>query len=494
VLTVVVLPIAAFVFALLAIMAMVLVTAASLRWSGRLFSYLMLLILIASVGTILLSERVLRLNEHETLVVGSEGDFGGALLAKLLLAAVIGCSVSLCAAWIFRFRKKSGAMSNRFGKRGLRAPNDIVTAFMVFYVAFSILPILFGQRYHFHISLIYPFFVFLAIFLWMRSSSVDPVVLVKQCLGVIVFASLGAAVLAPQLAVQPGYGGLIPGFSSRLWGVTQHANGLGSVACALLILEAAEPSKRPWLGRIILFAAGLALILTQSKTSILAAFIGLSIIFGWRFLLRAREKATVNSTNDRLIVTGLIGALCALTSVIGAWAMFSDTAVLASLERRLDARAVSELATGTGRTLIWEVAIAGGLENPLFGQGLGYWSLDNQRRWGLSAVHAHNLFLQVFSRSGFVGLTTLLVFLYFLLRYAIRASKITRGGSIAIVTVFLVRAISEVPIAANSILGSEFFAMMAYFIYIIDRGAKPISRASISASTHMRVMKVAGVG
>ncbi|MEO6561558.1 MAG: O-antigen ligase family protein [Nitrosospira sp.] len=364
----------------------------------------------------------------------------------------------------------------------------------MFYVAISILPLLFGKRYHFHISLIYPFFVFLALFLWMRLSSVDPVVVIKQCLGVIVFASLGAAVLAPQLAVQPGYVGLIPGFNLRLWGVTAHANGLGSVASVLLVLEAAEPSARAWVRRTVLIAAAATLILAQSKTSFVAALIGLSIIFGWRLLLRTREETTVSSTNNKLIVTGLIGALCAFTAVIGAWAMFSDTSVLASLERRLDARAVGQLATGTGRTLIWEVAIAGGLENPLFGQGFGFWSLENQLRWGLIAMHAHNLFLQVFSRSGFVGLTTLLVFLYFLLRYAIRASKITRGGSIAIIIVLLTRAMTESTISPNAILGSEFFAMMAYFIYIIDRGAKPVSRTNVSASRRTRVMKVAGVG
>ena len=482
-LTVVIFSIAAFVLALLSIIAIFLVADGASRWSGRMFSFLMLLILGASVGNVLLAARVLRLNEFEALVVGSEGDIGGTLSAKLLLVAVIGCSVSLCAAWIFQFGKRNAIRKNRFEERGQHAPNDVVNAFMVFYVAFSILPLFFGQRYHFHVSLIYPFFVFLALFLWMRLSSVDPLVVAKQCLGVIVFASLGAAVLAPQLAIQPGYVGLIPGFNSRLWGVTGHANGLGSVACALLILEAAEPSARAWLGRSILVAAALALILTQSKTSIVAASLGLSMIFGWRLLLKAGEKEKAGGTNQSFIITGLIGVLVTLIVVIGAWAMFSDTSVLATLERKLEARAVGDLSTATGRTYIWEVAIEGGLENPLFGQGLGFWSVDNQLRWGLNgAMHAHNLFLQVFSRSGFVGLAALLVFLYFLLRYAMRASKITRGGSIAMITIFLIRAMSEVGISPNAILGSEFFAMMACFIYIIDRGAKPAQKTNKSAS------------
>jgi O-antigen ligase len=488
---VIILPIAAFVFALLSIVAMVLVAGAASRWPGRLFSYLMLLILSASVGSVLLSERVLRM-EQQGLVIGSEGDVEGTMLAKLLLAAVVGCSVALCAAWVFTFGK-STTRNNRFEKRGLRSPNEIVIAFMVFYIAFSILPLFFGQRYHFHISLIYPFFVFLALFLWAQLSSIDPVVVIKQCLAVLVFGSLIAYLVAPQLAVQPGYVGLIPGFSSRLWGVTAHANGLGSVACALLILEAAEPSARAWIGRSILAAAALALILTQSKTSIVATLLGLLMIFGWRLLLKAGEKERVGSTNQRLIITGVIGVFAAFVVVIGAWAMFSDTSILASLGRRMEGRAVEDLATGAGRTLIWSVAIQGGMENPLFGQGLDFWSLDNRLRWGLSgAVHAHNLFLQVFSRSGFVGLAALLVFLYFFLRYSIRASKVTRGGSIAVLTVFLMRAMSEVPISPNAILGSEFFAMMAYFIYVIDRGAKRIHETNGQVPWQTHFVKTTG--
>ncbi|MEO6563668.1 MAG: O-antigen ligase family protein [Nitrosospira sp.] len=460
---------------------MVLVAEGASRWSGRLFSYLMLLILTASIGSVLLSARVLRV-EHHALVVGSEGDVEGTLLAKLLLATVVGCSFALCAAWVLKFGK-STTRTNRFKTRGLCPPNDIVIAFMVFYIAFSILPLFFGQKYYFHVSLIYPFFVFLALLLWVQLSSVDPVVIVKQCLAVVVLGSLIASIVAPQLAVQPGYIGLIPGFNMRLWGISSHANGLGAIACTLLLLEAAEPSARAWLGRIILAAAGLALILTQSKTSILAALFGLTMIFGWRLLLRAREQASVSSTNGGLIVTGLIGVFAASIVVVGAWAIFADTAVLASLERNLEGRAVSGLTTATGRNWIWAAAIEGGLENPLFGQGAAFWNLENRARWGLSgAVNAHNLFLQTFSVAGLVGLAALLVFLYFLLRYAIRASKVTRGGSIAVITIFFIRSMFEVGISPNAILGSEFFAMMACFIYIIDRGAKPAYKISESVS------------
>lgn len=488
----IILPFGAFILALISIIAMVLVAAAAARWRDRLFSYLMLLILSASIGTIFLSGRVLRM-EFEGLSVASEGDMGSTLLAKLLLIAVIGCSVTLCVAWFLNFRKQM-TPGNRFENRGMHTPNDIVIAFMMYYIAFSILPLIFAPQYYFHVALIYPFFIFLALFLWMRLSNVDPVVVIKQCLAIIVFASLGAAVLVPQLAVQPSYMGLIPGFNSRLWGLTAGPNALGSVAGLLLVLEAAEPSARKWLRNSIFLAAALALVLTQSKTSILAALLGLLIIYGWRLATGIQRKTSGGGRNETLIITVLIGTFVSLLVVAGAWAMFFDTAILSSLERKLDARAIGDLTHASGRTWIWTVAIQGGLENPLFGQGLGFWSVDNRLRWGLGgAVHAHNLFLQAFSRAGFVGLAALLVFLYFVYRYSLRAAQRTRGASIALAAMFLVRAAFEVPLQPNAILGAEFFPMMAFFLYVIDRGAKSIQKTGLSAPIRTRYIKVAGV-
>jgi exopolysaccharide production protein ExoQ len=469
-----VLPLAAFVFALLSTMAIVIVAGAGFRWPGRMFNYLMLLIVSTSVATIVFSGRVLALMD-ESLMVSSEADTGSTVYTKLLLAAVIGCSVALCVAWVFNFKNYKTSF-DRFGKRGMKAPTDITIAFMVFQVAFSILPIFFGERYYFHVNLIYPLFVYLALFLWARLSAVDPVIVAKQCLAWIVFSSLIAAIVAPQLVMQPGYIGLIPGFDLRFWGVTSHANTLGAVACMLLILELAEPSTRPWLRTTILAAAALTLVLTQSKASIVAAFVGISIIFGWRLLNRTHE-VIVGSKHGSSVPIVLVGSLIVSIAAIGAFAIFLDTDMLGALRSQLDARAVGTLSTATGRTLIWNAAIEGGLQSPLFGQGADFWGIENRLRLGLGgATSAHNLFLQTFSRSGLIGLAALLVFFYFLIRYSIRAAKPTRGGSLAILAVLLMRSMFETSFQLNSVLAGEFFVMIAHFTYVIDRGAKPIAR------------------
>ncbi len=458
-----------FFLALFLIVAIVIVGAFSTHWPGRVFHYLMLLITSVSVVVVLLSERVLRI-EGDALSISSEADIGGTILAKFLLVIIVGCSVSICIAWPF-VSQKSKIFFSRFESQGSAAPNDVVISFMVYYLAFSILPLFFGEKFYFHVSLIYPFFVILALFLWFRLSNIDPVIISKQCLSLFVFGSLGSAIFMPEFSMQPGYPSLIPGFDIRLWGVTPHANTLGSAAAALLLLEAAEPSTRRWLRNSVLVVATLILVMSQSKTSILGLLLGLLILITWRFAISLKRKDSGWIKSRRLDASAIVAIVTILIAVIGIGVVLLDSSPTEMLRNTFDTRAVEGLKSASGRTDIWNAAIVGGLENPLFGQGARYWDQETADRFGLSgSVNAHNLFMQAFSRSGFVGLTALLVFLFYLFRCSVRASKQTRGGSIAFTVLFLTRGIFEVTISPNSILGAEFIAMMAFFLYLIDRG------------------------
>ncbi|QOJ22934.1 MAG: O-antigen ligase family protein [Gammaproteobacteria bacterium] len=467
---------AAFLLAIFLVVAIAVVAASAVRWPGWSLSFLMFLMAVASIATIVFSGRILTAGS-DGLTVTSEGGLEGYLLVKVLLAVIVGCSFALSVTWFFFLRDKVKEAC-RFRNKQFEPPTDIVIAFMAFLIAVNILPIFLGKHYYFHINLIYSFFVYLAIFLWIRLSKIDPVTVAKLCLVFIVFSSLIAAALIPHLALQIGYNdGLIPGFNIRLWGVTSHANTLGAAACVLFLLEAAEPSARVWLRRSILIVTGLALIMTQSKTSILAAFIGLVIIFVGHMLAKSRDQ----SGYSREIVIGLVVIFSALFAVIAVWTMFYDWGISTALNRNLSANAVYGLSSATGRTDIWEVAIAAGMENPLFGQGGDFWNQQVRLRSGFGgATSAHNLFLEIFSRSGFVGLITLLIFLFFLVRYSLRASKNTNGGSIALMVAFFVRAMFESTIDTDTVLTGSFFGVIAYFIYVMDRGAKPIRNTNKS--------------
>ena len=145
-------------------------------------------------------------------------------------------------------------------------------------------------------------------------------------------------------------------------------------------MEMAEPEKKRWIHLGILFVAGVTMIMSQSKTSILAAFMGGTMITGmqiWNYLVAQTRGYNRNSSTFLAVL--LLG-FCFAVTMLGIWIMFSDVNLLTVIESKLDARAVGDLSTGTGRLWIWSAAIKGGMENPLFGQGASFWNLENRLR------------------------------------------------------------------------------------------------------------------
>jgi exopolysaccharide production protein ExoQ len=478
----IVLLIAAICLSLLAVIAAILKSGSASNWPGRMFQYLMLLITMAGIESILLSSRDWRLEDQSAIDSPVTEQY---LVGKIPLMVVIGYAIVLCVAW--GVIRRSRRHSPESAMTGLSSRSDIMWSFMGYYVAFSILPMVFGEEHYFHVSLVYPLFVYLALFLWVQVSSIDPVVVAKQCLGLIVVASLGAAILTPEYAVEPNYVGLIPGFDVRLWGVMAHANSLGSIACALLVLEAAEPAGRRWLGVCVLATAACALIMSQSKTAVGAALVGASTIGVWRLVRSVRQRVGRGAPHKEPIAVALMAVLSGSLLVVGALVVFLYPSMLASITRHLDDRAVGELTTATGRTRIWSIAVQRWLESPIFGQGANFWQEKIELRLGLTgATNAHNLLLQAFSCAGVVGVATLLIFLYFLFRYSMRAASRTRGGSVGVMAMFVVRSIFEVPIQPNDILGAETIVVMAYIFYVMNRGVGPIAEGRATAPARMR--------
>jgi len=473
----------AILFMLVALLAIVLVlvtmrfTQVARTLAGRMFQALMWLIAAASVVAIILSGRVLRFGDAGLQVDGDAG-IGSTVVAKALLALAVAFSMALCVAYTVR-RWWSSAPPDRFLTRDWSPPNDVTGAFLFFYIAFSVVPLAFTQEHRFHVSLLYPLLIWWALLAWIRHSIVDPVVVVKQTLGILVAGSLVAAVAAPSLALQPGYTGLIPGFNQRLWGITANANTLGAVAMALFMIEVCEPVRKRWLHWTLLVAAAATLVLSQSKAALGTSLFFAGLLWGWRWTRALKQAARGRGGEGDLIsAAGVIFLASAGVGLL--WiGVAADFGVMYGLVQRLDSRAVADLSTGTGRLDIWQFALRSGWESPIFGHGLSLWNMETRLRTGLTgASHAHNLFLQVFTRSGFVGLLAFVWLLCIMVIYALRAAVPTRGGSVALFAAFLARAMVEVPLQPNSVLGGEFFAFMMLLVYLMDRGGKPALAAT----------------
>ncbi|MBA4142651.1 MAG: O-antigen ligase family protein [Nitrosospira sp.] len=380
------------------------------------------------------------------------------LPAKLMLALLIGFSVVSLVARLVQRHKQTVAYGGLLG--GL----------MIFYVACAIVPAVFGYKPLFSISLIYIPLILCALFL---SAPADPMQLTQQlkiAMSIIVLASLATAVVAPSIALQQGYhAGLIPGFDIRLWGLASHANVLGPVALTLLILELSVPLKRRIFHQLLLCLAGLTIILTQSKTSLAAGSVALLIILGYRFQLYLRglwslRRAGAATTTNGVFAIG-IAALLLLTLAILGLVLFLDY-----LPIRYDffnRKALEDMESGTGRTSIWAIAISEGWRYPLFGYGLSIWDPDFRYSRGvLTAFHAHNQLLQIFSVAGFFGLMGFIIYLFMLGRLAWRTSSVSGGATVALFSILLIRSIAEVPLQIIAFTGGDFMAHLAFVFFL----------------------------
>lgn len=470
-------PFLIFMLTLAAIPVVWLFVLSALKWPGNAYQVLMIMLAITSIATVALSDRQLNVQNVDldtpVMLLTSDG-----LMAKALLSVVVIYAFSLTIASAVRANSLQRLQASRLTTspaviQPRQSSTDLVVSFMLFYVALSILPILLGKQFYFHISLVYPFFIYLSLFLWAQASKIALVDVARASLGIIAICSLVFALLRPEFAIQEGYRGLIPGYESRLWGLAANANGLGAVACSLFLIEAALPYQRKWIHRAILASAALTLLLCQSKTALFTTAVGGAIILAWRWLPLTRGITNPAQASRGITVLSWLWMLCVLFSAFGLMALFYGGDVLASLTSRLDSRGLADISTATGRTFIWEAAIKAGLDSPFFGQGANYWSLDSRESLGLSgATNAHNLALDVFTRSGLTGLLFLLVFLFCLVRHALRAAHASAGLSIGLLAVFFIRSVTEVPIQPNAILGAEFFSTMALIFFVSEYGAK----------------------
>lgn len=253
----------------------------------------------------------------------------------------------------------------------------------------------------------------------------------KLILAAVMLMNLVAAVAFPDFALLRPYSGELPGIDFRLYGVTAHANTLGPITLLLLLLELYFPSRALFHWPVLALALT-NLLLAQSKTAWLTAFAVLIIAYlPYRFMAY-QTRADGHASAIKLIlvlIASLVGVALVLVNM-DVDRMFSD-----------------DVLSLTGRTSIWATTIAEFVRHPLFGYGPDLWGVEYRMQAGkLYAGQAHNQFLQTLGESGLVGLLLLLAYLGILLRLALHSFMASRGFSLAVYTLILVRCITEAPL------------------------------------------------
>lgn len=265
---------------------------------------------------------------------------------------------------------------------------------------------------------------------------------VKWILLALIYFSLLAAILFPKFAFETGYKGLIPGLNIRLYGLAGHPNTLGPVALIFLLLEYYSPSSG-WVRYIHRISALSVVLLAQSKTAYGAALLVFVILLWYRF---STDKSAEKHFDARLkFLTTLILSV----SFIGLTMLslnLVEINVPANPFSYLDAQELKYLGTLTGRTIIWDITLKEWEQNLLFGYGPTIWYPEFRAKFGLMVVgQAHNQFIQTLGEAGIVGFLGLLVYIFSLLKAAFLTAKATRGVTLALTAIPLLRMWTESP-------------------------------------------------
>ena len=422
------------------------------RWGTWFVPAIMPLMALGIAVSTLFSDRELVFAEKRIDLIAGRSGSGTAILQLITLSIL-----SLAAAKL---------IGNFLRRENLpEAPGTpLAVALLVYIVAGSFLPSAFGTVPTFVHTLVYPALVFSAAWAARRDAPEATVRATKVTLYAMMVGSLAAAVVVPDISIQPDYQSLIPGLTFRLWGLGSSPNSIGPMALLVAMLEYLYPTRLRWLRAPLLLATAVVFILAQSRTVWLALPMVLAIL-GWYRWVRGRGLKPA-----LVVALACIGAASAALTAL----LFVD--VLALWERFADTQLGATTTSLSGRTGIWDVALREWLRNPLFGYGPAIWGPDFRTAIGMQyAVSAHNQFLQTLSSAGTLGFLALLAYLRYLIPAAVRMAPATRGVSLALLGMVLFRCLTETPLSMTGIIQGD--ALTHFLLFAIAlRAPAPAER------------------
>ena len=409
----------------------------------------------------LLSGRNLKYAATNIEAVALTGAQSGTSVLRLLTLALIAFCAATVVGKLFAKQKGEERVAGQL----------LFAAFIAYYVCNALLNALFGTEPAFTHNTLYVPIAMAAVFVWRDQPMAPFLAAAKWTLAGLMLASLVAAVAMPEVAVQPGYKGWIPGLNFRLWGAGSNPNSIGPLGLLLILLELMVPTRR-WTIRWLVYGVGAAvLVLAQSKTAWLAAMAVAPMILWYRAGRAPGGGMRIG------FALGLIAALLAAALVVGV----ADPGKL--WDKLASGQVGSDVSTLSGRVQIWNAAIEAWQDNPVFGYGPAAWGPQHRAAIGLPyAFSAHNQFLQSVSAAGTLGLLTLLTYLTLLLVYCMRATNLTRGISLALFFVVFLRCLTEAPFSAATLFNGDVLTQVVLFrIALTGAGISQVERIPIHA-------------
>jgi len=329
-------------------------------------------------------------------------------------------------------------------------PKPLLIGFCTLYVSNLVLPALFGAHRGLSHEYIYPLVTGCAALLVVASEARSITSVLRNALFVFLLVGVVLVPIRPELVLSKDYEGFIPGLSLRFAGIAPGPNALGPLCAVFMFCLLDAPFKSKFINFIAWPVAVLSFVLAQSKSSWIAFLISLSVILFYRY--REGLKSLWNGKNTVVAIASIYGVLIGACAVF-VLVMFSD--IGDKLSGFLHSRAGADLMSLTGRDQIWAIALYEWKQHPIFGYGLSIWDVEFRIKIGLpAALHAHNQLYQSLCSAGTVGAAGLLVYVALLFRYAVSTARASKGLTLAVFALIIVRAISEVPFSLTG-FGTE---------------------------------------
>lgn len=349
-------------------------------------------------------------------------------------------------------------------RRRLAGPGVLLfSAFVLFFITNTALSSAFGTRPDFVPNHWYALVAFAAAFA-SRFDSPDRLILVaKGVLLALLAGSLLLIAVIPDLVLQRPYlQGWVPGLTVRLWGLGSHANSIAPLALLFLVLIRHAPYERIWLQRTGILVAVSTLILAQSKTVWIIALLIAGVFFLHGTVLGWRIAWPAGRANHRAVLA-LGSFVAAGVSLLVALAFVDPSRLVDSFWRSTAGTQVMSL---TGRSQIWDLALAVFSQNPMFGYGPKLWDAEFRQSVGMNfAFHAHNQYLQSLAAAGSVGLFGAIVYITALAITCLKLALPTRGTSVALFLLIFTRCLTENPLSTESLFTSEY--LMHFIIFVL---------------------------
>ena len=390
---------------------------------------------VATSGRILVNENDPAVTQNLLLTLDSNG--GNPWISRISHLIILTLALSEIFLWAIRKKKINIGIYSLW------------LAALMYYMASNIVSGIFGENIEYGIKIFYAPIVFTAAALLIDENYQKFLDQIRVILFIPLAISLVLIFTNPLLVMESGYKSLIPGFTIRLAGITDHANSLGTFSAVALLIEFSRFKKKS-LNYAFLFVSAACLLLSQSKTSWFIVLVGIILIYF------SKENSKNKYVLPRLSTMVVIIFATIITS---SFLLYKTNSILDFF-----AQDRTGLTTLTGRTKIWTITIGEFLKNPLFGYGPTIWSMEYRSLKGMLYVgQAHNQYIQTLGQAGLIGILFLINYIYRLLKLNITKKNVMKPLASALVFALLTRGFSESPMRMQSILDIDTFVHLMAF-------------------------------